>query len=74
MSEQNPEIKATTEAKEVDLTKDEQPEKPPTPLERILQSLRKAQPASIHPPQEAAGTSVKTSQKRCTYWWLPASP
>ena len=46
MSEQNPEIKATTEAKEVDLTKDEQPEKPPTPLERILQSLRKAQPAS----------------------------
>ena len=73
MSEQNPEIKATTEAKEVDLTKDEQPEKPPTPLERLLQSLRKAQPAS-NPPQEAAGTSVKTSQNRCTYWWLPASP
>ena len=46
MSEQNPEIKATTEAKEVDLTKDEQPEKPSTPLERLLQSLRKAQPAS----------------------------
>ena len=46
MSEQNPETKATTQVEEVDLTKDEQPEKPPTPLERILQSLRKAQPAS----------------------------
>ena len=49
MSEQSPEIKATTEAKEVDLTKDEKPEKPPTPLERILQSLRKAKPASNPP-------------------------
>ena len=49
MSEQSPEIKATTEAKEVDLTKDEQPEKPPTPLERLLQSLRKAQPPSPAP-------------------------
>ena len=49
MSEQNPEIKATTQVEDVDLTKDEQPEKPPTPLERILQSLRKAQPASGPP-------------------------
>ena len=49
MSEQNPETKATTQVEEVDLTKDEQPEKPPTPLERILQSLRKAKPASTPP-------------------------
>jgi hypothetical protein len=50
MSEQSPEIKATTEVEDVDLMRDERPEKQPTtPLERILQSLRKAQPASNAP-------------------------
>jgi hypothetical protein len=49
MPEQNLESKAMEQVEEVDLAKDEQPEKPPTPLERILQSLRKAQPASGPP-------------------------
>jgi hypothetical protein len=66
MSEQNPEIKATTEAKEVDLTKDEQPEKPPTPLERILQSLRKAQPAS-NPPASGGRRDLGKDKSKSLY-------
>src|ERR1039457_2709009 len=66
MSEQNPEIKATTEAKEVDLTKDEQPEKPPTPLERILQSLRKAKPAS-NPPASGGRRDLGKDKSKTLY-------
>ena len=66
MSEQNPEIKATTEVEEVDLTKDEQPEKPPTPLERILQSLRKAQPAS-NPPASGGRRDLGKDKSKSLY-------
>jgi hypothetical protein len=51
MPEQNPENKATEQIEEVNLEKDEQAERPTTPLERLLQSFRKAQPGS-----RAAGT------------------
>lgn len=66
MSEQNPEIKATTQVEEVDLTKDEQPEKPPTPLERILQSLRKAQPAS-NPPASGGRRDLGKDKSKSLY-------
>ena len=66
MSEQNPEIKATTEVEDVDLTKDEQPEKPPTPLERILQSLRKAQPAS-NPPASGGRRDLGKDKSKSLY-------
>ncbi len=66
MSEQNPEIKATTQVEDVDLTKDEQPEKPPTPLERILQSLRKAQPAS-NPPASGGRRDLGKDKSKSLY-------
>jgi hypothetical protein len=66
MSEQNPEIKATTQVEEVDLTNDEQPEKPPTPLERILQSLRKAQPAS-NPPSSGGRRDLGKDKSKSLY-------
>ena len=66
MSEQNPEIKATTQVEDVDLTKDEQPEKPPTPLERILQSLRKAQPAS-NPPAPGGRRDLGKDKSKSLY-------
>ena len=66
MSEQNPEIKATTPVEEVDLTKDEQPERPPTPLERILQSLRKAQPAS-NPPASGGRRDLGKDKSKSLY-------
>ncbi len=66
MSEQNPETKATTQVEEVDLTKDEQPEKPTTPLERILQSLRKAQPAS-NPPASGGRRDLGKDKSKSLY-------
>jgi len=66
MSEQNPEIKATTPVEDVDLTKDEKPEKPPTPLERILQSLRKAQPAS-NPPASGGRRDLGKDKSKSLY-------
>ena len=46
MPEQKPENKATVEIDEKELLKDEQPEKPQTPLDRILATFKKARPAS----------------------------
>ena len=66
MSEQNPEIKATTPVEDVDLTKDEQPEKPPTPLERMLQSLRKAKPAS-NPPAPGGRRELGKDKSKSLY-------
>ena len=50
----------------MDLTKDEQPEKPPTPLERILQSLRKAQPAS-NPPASGGRRDLGKDKSKSLY-------
>ncbi|MGO8731688.1 MAG: hypothetical protein ACLQVM_02730 [Terriglobia bacterium] len=67
MSEQNPEIKATTGVEDVDLTRGEQPEKQPTtPLERILQSLRKAQPAS-NPPASGSRKDLGKDKSKTLY-------
>ena len=67
MSEQTQEIKATTEVEEVDLTRDERPEKQPmTPLERILQSLRKAQPAS-NPPASVGRRELGKDKSKSLY-------
>jgi hypothetical protein len=72
MSEQNPEIKATTQVEEVDLTKGEQPEKPPTPLERILQSVRKTQPAS-NPPASGGRKELGKDKSKSLYVLVAAS-
>jgi len=67
MSEQSPEIKATTEVEDVDLTRDGRPEKQPTtPLERILQSFRKARPAS-NPPASGGRRDLGKDKSKTLY-------
>ena len=66
MPEQNPENKTATQVEEVDLMKDEQPEKPTTPLERILQSLRKGQPAS-NPPASGSRRDLGKDKSKSLY-------
>ena len=49
MADEVQDSKGTTPLDEVDLLSEEQPEKPRTPLERILQSLKQAHQGSLHP-------------------------
>ena len=66
MPEQNPENKTASQVEEVDLMKDEQPEKSTTPLERILQNLRKAQPAS-NPPASGSRRDLGKDKSKSLY-------
>jgi len=71
MAEQNPENKAAMQVDEVDLLKDEQPERPLTPLERILQNFRKAHPASR--PSASAGRNELGKDKSKSLFLLVAA-
>ena len=49
MADEVQDSKGATPRDEVDLLNEEQPEKPRTPLERMLQSLKQAHQGSLHP-------------------------
>ena len=72
MPEQNTENKAAMQVDEVDLLKDEQPERPLTPLDRILQNFRKAHPAS-RPPSSAGRNELGKDKSKSLFLLVAAA-